>query len=335
MNGLRNVRRSFDTSAAWIASRFRNADISIFHEFHPPPYGGGNQFLLGLRSEMEKRGLRVEVNAISRTTRACLYNSFNFDFRRLRRFARTDCRMVHRVDGPLSAYRGFDDGTDGKIWEINNDWANATVFQSEYSLNKHRELGMEFTSPVIVPNAADPSVFHPYGRIPFSRDRKIRLISTSWSDNPNKGADLYRNLSEALDRKKFEYTFVGRSQIRFDRIRMLDPVASHDISGLLREHDIFITASRNDPCSNSVIEALSCGLPCLYLNSGGHPELVKEAGLPFENEEHALAQLHRLVEEYEERQARISVVSLQEVAARYLSVLRIAGADSSEEPGMG
>ena len=48
-------------------------------------------------------------------TRACLFNSFNFDFARVRRFARRDCRMVHRVDGPIGAYRGFDDGTDARI----------------------------------------------------------------------------------------------------------------------------------------------------------------------------------------------------------------------------
>ena len=51
--------------------------------------------------ELERRGLAVEVNRISAGTTACLFNSFNFDFRRLRRFARDDVRFVHRVDGPI------------------------------------------------------------------------------------------------------------------------------------------------------------------------------------------------------------------------------------------
>ncbi len=38
--------------------------------------------------------------------------------------------------------------------------------------------------------------------------------------------------------------------------------------------DAFIYLSHNSPCPNSVIEALSCGLPVLYSNSGGVPELV-------------------------------------------------------------
>ena len=50
--------------------------------------------------------------------------------------------MVHRVDGPIGAYRGFDDGTDARIAAINAELANATVLQSRYSLEKHAELGI-------------------------------------------------------------------------------------------------------------------------------------------------------------------------------------------------
>ena len=83
-------------------SRRGAADVALFHEFAPPPTGGGHQFLRALVSELERRGLTVEVNRISAGTRACLFNSFNFDFRRLRRFARDDVRFVHRVDGPIA-----------------------------------------------------------------------------------------------------------------------------------------------------------------------------------------------------------------------------------------
>src|SRR5215471_16327860 len=83
------------------ASRNDRADLAVFHEFHLPPYGGGNQFLLALVGELRRRGLGVEVDRLSGGTRACLYNSFNFDFARLRRFARAEVRMVHRVDGPV------------------------------------------------------------------------------------------------------------------------------------------------------------------------------------------------------------------------------------------
>ena len=69
--------------------------------------------------------------------------------------------MVHRVDGPIGAYRGFDDGTDARIAEVNAALASATIFQSEFSLAKHRELGFELREPVVIPNAVDPAIFHP------------------------------------------------------------------------------------------------------------------------------------------------------------------------------
>ena len=61
--------------------------------------------------------------------------------------------MVHRVDGPVGVYRGFDDGTDRRIAAVNRKLANATILQSHYSLEKHRELGLELRDPVVIRNA--------------------------------------------------------------------------------------------------------------------------------------------------------------------------------------
>ena len=135
------------TEYDWIGSRRGRADLALFHDFEPSPAGGGHQFLRALRLELERRGLDVEQNRVSGGTPACLFNSFNFDFARLRRFAREECRLVHRVDGPIGAYRGFDDGTDARLVELNRELANATVLQSRYSLEKHRELGLELRDP--------------------------------------------------------------------------------------------------------------------------------------------------------------------------------------------
>ncbi len=306
-----------------LRSRFNSSDISIFHGFLPPPYGGGNQFLLALRGEMEKLGVRTEVNTISPTTRACLYNSFNFDFDRLRKFARPGCRMIHRVDGPTGVYRGRDDGTDYRIWQINHELADATIFQSHYSLAKHLELGLEFRNSVIIPNAVNPDIFNAHGRVDFDPRRKIRLISASWSDNPNKGGPFYKNLEKLIDWNRFDYTFVGRSSVSFNRIKVLPPVPSYDLARILKKHDIYITASLHEACSNSIVEALSCGLPCLYMRSGSNGELVGDGGFGFSSEEEASAALERLVDEYEARQAKIAVLSISAITRRYLSVLGV------------
>jgi glycosyltransferase involved in cell wall biosynthesis len=303
-------------------SRRDCADIGLFHEFSPPPAGGGHQFLRALVGEWRRRGIRVEENRLSGRTSACLFNSFNFDFHRLRRFARGDVRMVHRVDGPIGTYRGFDDGTDARILELNRELAGATIFQSHYSLEKHLELGLELRSPVVIPNTVDPAVFYPPAEREPVGGRRVRVVAASWSDNPRKGADVLRWLDEHLDTDRFELLFVGRTSSPFQRVRAIGPVPSDELAEILRGQDIYLAASRDDPCSNALLEALACGLPAAYLRSGGHPELVGEAGIGFDEPDELPGILDRLVAELDNLRAAIRLASLAEVADRYLEVLR-------------
>jgi len=310
-------------------TRRGRADLALFHELAPSPAGGGHQFLRALTRELERRGLAIEANRISPGTPACLFNSFNFDFARLRRFAERGARMVHRVDGPIGAYRGFDDGTDERIARVNAELAEATVFQSRYSLEKHRELGFELRGPVVIPNAVDPAIFHP----PASREpldgRPVRLIATSWSDNPRKGADALRALGARLDPARFALTFAGRAPVGLDGWEIAGPLSSHDLAELLRSQDLYIAPSHDDPCSNALLEALACGLPAAYRASGGHPELVGEAGLPFREDAELSEIVERLAAELEVRRAAISTHSIAWVADCYLEVLGLRAASET------
>jgi glycosyltransferase involved in cell wall biosynthesis len=318
----RRVVRPVVTYVDWLASRRDGSDLAILHEYAPPPSGGGNQFVRALTRELERRGLTIETNRISGGTNACLFNSFNFDAARLRRFARYEVRMVHRVDGPIGVYRGFDDGTDQRILELNRSFAHATVLQSRFSLEKHRELGIELREPVVIPNAVDPAIFHPRPDPEPVVGRRLRVISTSWSDNPRKGADVLAWLDRNLDFDSFELTFAGRTAARFERIRVMGPLASESLADLLRTHDVYLAPSRDDPCSNALLEALACGLPAAFLRSGGHPELVGEAGIGFDDPEELPGVLERLRDELERRRSAIRVPALSDVADRYLAVLR-------------
>ncbi|MGI8421256.1 MAG: glycosyltransferase [Gaiellaceae bacterium] len=304
------------------ARRLR-ADLALFHDFAPAPAGGAHQSLRALVAECVRRGVRVENNRIPPTATACLFNSFNFDAERLELLARRvpGVRMVHRVGAVTTLYRGADDGTDARVGELNRTLAHATIAISHATIAMYRELGIELVDPRVIYNAVDPTVFHPVGRAPFSRNRKIRVICSSWSDNPRKGAPTYRWLEDHLDWDRFEFTFVGNTQTPFERIDHVPPLPSHALAELLRRHDIFITATEHDAYSNALVEALSCGLPAIYLKSGGSGEAVKEAGFGFLDREEIPALLERLVEEYEDRQARIDLPSVEEIADQYLDAL--------------
>jgi glycosyltransferase involved in cell wall biosynthesis len=302
-------------------ARVRPADLSIFHEFVPAPAGGASQALRALTGECERRGITVQTNVLAAGTRACLFNSFNFDFRRLRRSTRPGLRLVHRVDGPIASYRGFDDGTDARIAELNAELAAATVLQSSYSRDAHAALGIELRNPVVVRNTVDPAIFHPSPAREPPAGRRIRVIASSWSDNPNKGSEVLAWLDRHLDRGRYELVFAGRTTVALEHTRMLGALPSAQLAAELRRCDVYLAPSRNDPCSNALLEGLACGLPAVYRASGGHPELVGDAGLAFTSAEEVPDALDRLVDGLDGYRAAIAVPSLHDVAERYLEIL--------------
>jgi glycosyltransferase involved in cell wall biosynthesis len=296
-------------------------DLAILHRFRSPPYGGSNQFLMALRGELRARGLRVSDGRIGRKTRACLLHSYLVDLDDLQPRLHPGLRIVHRVDGPIALYRGVDDGSDRRIVEINRALAEATVFQSRYSRDAHREAGLDLRDPVVISNAVDPRIFHPPPDRALLAGRRLRLIATSWSDNPRKGAGTIGRLARALDPDRFELTFVGRTGVELEGATVVPALPSRPLADLLRSHDAYVMPSRHEACSNALLEALACGLPALYVRSGSNPELAGAAGWAFDDDDELLSLLDRLPEELEDRRGRIRVPSLSETADRYLDVL--------------
>jgi glycosyltransferase involved in cell wall biosynthesis len=175
---------------------------------------------------------------------------------------------------------------------------------------------------VVIPNAPDPEIFHAPSE-PTSRvGRRLRVIASSWSANPRKGAEILEWIDGHLDHDRFEVTFVGQTSARLSKIRVIAPLGSEALAEVLRNQDVYLAASRDDPCSNALLEGLACGLPAAYLRSGGHPELVQDGGIGFDEPEELPETLERLDEELEMRRRAISVPLLGEVAQRYLEVLR-------------
>lgn len=297
--------------------------LAIVHRFQRPPFGGGNQFLLALSGELARQGLEVGKNRLGPRTRAALFNSYNFDEHWIDRLAGSAARRVHRVDGPIGTYRGTGPELDERIVRVNTRCADATVVQSRYSLEAHRALGLDLKHPQVIPNAVDPAIFHPRGRAPWDPGRHVRLVSTSWSDNPRKGGPTLKALESRLDPGRFELTFVGRTTLGFERVRVVPPLPSAPLAEELRRHDVYLALSFDDPCSNALLEALACGLPTLYRRSGGHPELVGAGGLGFDDDEEIPAVLDSLLEGYRERQRAITVPRLADVAAAYRAALGI------------
>jgi glycosyltransferase involved in cell wall biosynthesis len=295
--------------------------VSIWNIFYRPPYGGANQFMRALARALEAHGVRVVENAIHGVDVHLLQgDGFNID-RFLRLFRRLPLRVIHRLDGPVHLYRGFDRDKDERIFRINAECATASVVQSVWSLEQTVAMGYRPVNPVLIYNAADPALFYP---APTPRDPgtgRVRLVSSAWSDNPQKGGSVYRHLDESLDWSRFEYTFVGRTSERFRNIRVVPPLPTAELGAELRKHDVYVTASQHDPCSNALIEALTSGLPAVYRRDGGHPELVGFGGVPFVDEHDVVEAVERIAANLDTYGSLVTPPTIREVAAQYLTLI--------------
>jgi glycosyltransferase involved in cell wall biosynthesis len=262
-------------------------------------YGGANQFLKALKKYFVHCG--VEADSLEEAD-VILFNSSNLysDVLKLKKKYPNKI-FVHRVDGPCKLYNNMSDTRDDMVYQLNDIVADATIFQSNYSRESSIAMGCPCKKyETTITNACDSSIFYPKNAEHSFEERKVKLIATSFSDNLKKGFKTYQWLDNNLDFGKYEMTFVGRSPYEFKNIKYVSPRPSNELAQMLRSSDIYITASENDPCSNSVIEALACGLPVLALNSGGHPELVQDRGELFDNPEDIPKLIDKIVNNYVE-----------------------------------
>ena len=75
-------------------------------------------------------------------------------------------------------------------------------------------------------------------------------------------------------------------------------MSAKKLSTFMSKHQIYLTASKNDPCSNSLIEALTLKLPAVALKSGGHKELIMDNGVNFTNYKDLINKINFVFKKY-------------------------------------
>ncbi len=290
--------------------------INFIFDIIDTPRGGGNQFLKSLKKYFIKNDQYTDDANLADVY---LFNSYQYIEETIRiKHKFPDKLFIHRIDGPMRLYNKPGDKRDQITNYANKYLADATIFQSTWSKRKNLESGLiKNRFEKIIINAPDQEIFNPKGKKPFSSDRKISIVSTSWSANPMKGFDVYQWMDLNLDFSKYEMRFIGNSPLKFANVRIIPPLTSHDLADELKSSDIFITGSKNDPCSNSLIEAMHCRLPVIALNSGGHPEITRNGGELFNTTEEIPDLLERIVNNYKQYQNQIDLPTIETVGKHY------------------
>lgn len=308
---------------AKLRPHYNQRSVTLWGEMVQGPYGGGSQVFKAIAGELTTRGYRVYNNSYHDSDGHILNSAF-FDIAKAEyviRKSRKKPRVVHRIDGPISIYRNTGIEVDKKIFELNARIATVTAFQSKYSWDESLRLGLVPKNPLIIRNACDLKYFYKKPRKDFKLSLPIKLINTSWSNNWLKGFDTLEYLDKNLDFSRYQFTFVGRSPIAFKNIQHIEPVGSKRLGEYLRSADIFICPSVIDSASNSLLEAINCGLPVIYANRTGHAEIAGSCGLPFNAPNEIPARIDEIVANYELYYSRLQWQTISQMVDSYLQCL--------------
>jgi len=276
--------------------------------------GGGNQFLKSLKNRLESNGHTTEDPA---DADIIVFNSYQYIDELIDIYKKFPNKTyIHRIDGPIRLYNSMSDKRDHVTNYSNRLLADATIFQSKWSQDRNYQLGLKAKDlEVTIKNAPDENIFKPSNK--KLNSEKIKIVSTSWSPNWKKGFNDYKWLDENLDFNKYEYTFVGNSPVKFKNINLVPPQNSPELAKIISDSDIYITASINDPCSNSHLEALYSKKPVIALNSGGHPELIQSPDYLYNKVDEVPGLLKKLEENYSQVRDSIKLVNLDSVTKEY------------------
>jgi glycosyltransferase involved in cell wall biosynthesis len=295
--------------------------ISILYHFVDGPWGGVNQFLKALKKELEIKGSYVKDLYKSDVV---LFNSYPFrseyyfdQVNYLKKYYPQSI-VILRLDGPFSSVRGQDRELDHIIKMFNRLFVDGIIFQSDWSKRLNNDdFGITSHYETVIHNAPDNTIFYSNASHEISKTGKIRLIASSWSNNWRKGFDIYKFLDDNLDFNKYEMKFIGNSPVHFSNIIHLGPLHPEKLAEVLREHDIYIFSSREEACSNSLIEALSCGLPSVVMNSSGNPEIAAQGGALFNGKEDVIEKIEMVANNYHHYRSLIHDFSITDVARGY------------------
>ena len=273
--------------------------IFISYKTKGEAWGGGNQFLKNLKEKFLKMQNLCDH---PKDADIILFNSHhNLIETLIYKIKYPNKKFIHRIDGPISSYRGDEEKKlDKLIYSFNSKISNGTIFLSKWSKDENIKNGyLSNNNYKIIYNAPNNQIFKEKKYTLTNHTGKIKILASSWSDNLLKGFDIFKHLDENLDLNKYQMTFVGNSKIKFRNIKIINPVKNELLYNYIENSDVFIFASAIESCSNLLIEAMSTGIPVLVVDGTSNNEIFNSNGYIFKDKTDVIHQLEKLIDNYE------------------------------------
>lgn len=193
-----------------------------------------------------------------------IFPSTFFGKRKVKRMDGVFCRkdLIHRNESLNQAAREAD-----HVIFISN-FAKENYFRL---YDKERKTIKSYS---IIPNEADPRVFYP--GLDWSSStglKEVVSIASDWSRPEKRLKELLVLVEISPD---IEFVLVGKVPNKKvpRNVRIKGYIDSpQELANILRMSDAMISLFYKDACPKTMVQAKCCGLPVLFTDSGGQPEI--------------------------------------------------------------
>ena len=291
--------------------------ISIGTNIKDGPWGGGNLFAINLTNYLIENGHEViydlnesniDIILMTEPRKTSESSAFtNFDIQKYLTYENNNALVVHRInecdERKMTNYVN-------KYLLNANKVADSTIYVSTWIMNIFHELGIDKKENFVVLGGANKEIFNNIGYKPRKENEKFKIVTHHWGANRNKGFHIYELLDNLLDEKKWsekiEFKYIGNlpKHFNFRNVEHIEPLSGDLLATEIKKSHIYLTASINEPSGNHHIEGAQCGLPLLYIESGGIPEYCFGYGIGFNNE-NFIEKLSNMIDNYDNELEKI------------------------------
>ena len=280
------------------------------------PWGGGNLFIKGLEKCLKSRGHQVfyeftqDLDFIFMIDpRPSDYGvSVNEILQYKHYFPKT--QIVHRIN-ECDKRKGTNN-LDPILLQC-TDHVDHVIFISEWLQKYFIDKGLRRNDTSVVYNGCNTEHFNFKKNDKITTLSKVHLVTHHWSDNMMKGYDFYQKIDEMLPELGWEFTFIGRfcKDIKVNNINLIGPSTGHELAKNIKLGNIYITASKWEPCGMHHIEGAACGLPVVYhTDGGGINEGCARYGKSFSNLNTFIDAVNHIKENYKDYVENIENIDL-------------------------
>ena len=266
--------------------------VSIGTNIKEGPWGGGNLFAINLLEYLQKKGHSVVTNLndddidiilLTEPRRTSESSAFtHIDVQKYIKYVKADSLIMHRIN---ECDERKNTSYVNKYLIEANKTADYTVFVSNWLKQLYIDQGIGEKEKHVIYAGANHNIFNSEGFTPWDNKSKLKIVTHHWGANWNKGFDIYEKIDQLMNnniwKTKIDFMYIGNTPKGFEFVNtnVVRPLSGLSLSNKIKENHLYVTGSLFEPSGNHHIEAAQCGLPIMYVNSGGTPEYCKNFGL--------------------------------------------------------